>query len=90
MFDRPAPYPLHGTSLLPLLRAMTGAADTGGAHDPLRDRNIYASNHNFRIDLGQIEYSLTKNGRWKLVFGASMLPMYRGGPKSRFTLARRV
>jgi arylsulfatase A-like enzyme len=80
MYDLPIPYPLAGRSLLPLLRA------DGTAGDALGHRNIYASNHNYRIDYNLLEHSLIEDGRWKLVFGAAGIPLYDRGPESRFTL----
>jgi arylsulfatase A-like enzyme len=86
MFDLPAPYPLAGKSLLPLLR---GATDTPAAEqllDVLRTRDVYASNHNYRISQRLVEYSVLEQDRWKLVYGARPAPMYPNGPRSRFLL----
>lgn len=80
MFDLPAPYPLSGQSLLPILQSNANEGNT------LVSRDIYASNHNFRIEYNLIEYSVIENCRWKLLFGAAGTPMYRGGPDSRFML----
>ncbi len=93
MFDLPAPYPLAGKSLLPLLRG-TGHSAPGGGNpgsakelpDELREREIYASNHNYCISAKLIEYSVIAGGRWKLLYGMRAFPMYPGGPKSRFLL----
>lgn len=92
LFDLPVPYPLAGKSLLPLLfddrKAAQGsdgvAADVLAAE--LRDRNVYASNHNYRISSRLIEYSVVAGSRWKLVYGARAFPMYPNGPSSRFLL----
>lgn len=93
MFDLPTPYALAGKSLLPLLRRTSGSrrsgTDAGSAKDPLdelRQRSIYASNHNYRISGKLIEYSVIADGRWKLLYGMRAFPMYPGGPKSRFLL----
>lgn len=85
MFGLPAPYPLHGKTLLPLLRRTPGS---GGdlSLEPWRRRNMYASNHNYRIVYDLLEYSVIEQGRWKLLLGAAETAMYRGGPKSRFRL----
>ena len=80
MYDLAAPYALAGQSLLPLLREDLAAGEA------LLNRDIFASNHNFRIEYKLYEYSIMENGRWKLLFGAAGCPMYRGGPNSRFTL----
>ena len=64
MYGLPTPYALDGRSLLPMLRP------GGAASDALGDRDIYASNHNYRIDYNLLEYSVIENARWKLVLGS--------------------
>lgn len=93
VFDLPAPHALHGRSLLPLLREpLASGGDAQQAQEAetlrqaLRGRNVYASNHNYRMLRKLIEYSVLAGGRWKLLFGARALPMYPGGPHSRFLL----
>jgi hypothetical protein len=54
--------------------------------DEFRQRNIYASNHNYRITRNLIEYSVIEDGRWKLIYGSREFPLYAGGPNSRFVL----
>lgn len=80
LYGIPEPYPLAGRSLWPLLRS--GAGSTAD----LFERDIFASNHNFRIEFKLFEYSLIENGRWKLLFGAAGVPLYKDGPTSRFML----
>jgi arylsulfatase A-like enzyme len=77
MCGLPTPYPLEGHSLLPLL---SRTADI--ANDTLNERDLYASNHNDRIDYNLLEYSVIENGRWKLVLGA----MGPSESESRFVL----
>ena len=87
MFSLPAPYPLAGTSLLPLLRA--GGGDDARAEAllaGLRARRIYGSNHNYRISRKLIEYYVIADGRWKLLYGLRQFPQHPGGPTSRFLL----
>ena len=80
LYDAPAPYPLAGRSLLPLLQSQA-------APDPeLLHRDLFASNHNFRIEFKLYEYSLIEDGARKLLFSAAGVPMFRGGPTSRFML----
>lgn len=58
------PYELSGASVLPALDAAPQAASR-----PAPDRDIFASNHNYRAQR-LVEFSVVRAARWKLVFGA--------------------
>lgn len=67
MFDVPAPYPLEGESLLPLLQETENDSET----DALQKRAIVASNHFHKArdsEEGVVEYAIVANGKLKLMY----------------------
>lgn len=74
LFGLPAPYELRGRSLLPLLH--DGAPDEAAAAT-FATRDLFLSNHNYRISHKLIEYAVIEAGRWKLMY--SWRP-WRTGP----------
>ncbi len=72
------PYPLDGRSLCRLLR---------GEDDPqLAARDVFLSNHNYRISHKLIEHAVIESGRWKLVYGWREWPIGPGGGNSHWVL----
>lgn len=84
LFSRPQPYELAGASLAPLVSRSAGEEARRALAEKLQERDIFASNHNFRISSGFVEFSLTA-GRWKLLHGFTPMPTSSGTP-SRFQL----
>jgi arylsulfatase A-like enzyme len=80
LFGLPLPYELDGTSLLPLVRGEAGALERASRRD------IYLSNHNYRISLKLIEHGIIEAGRWKLLYGWRPWRTEADGPPSRFVL----
>jgi len=93
LFDLPAPHALQGISLLPLL-VEPASGEAAAKHErelaelveKLRNRRIYASNHNYRAWNDRIEYSVLADGRWKLIFGARPFWSQDSDPAARFAL----
>lgn len=80
LFGLPLPYELDGASLLPLLRGEAGAVERAARRD------IFLSNHNYRISHKLIEHGIIEAGRWKLLYGWRPWRTGADGPPSRFVL----
>lgn len=80
MFNLPQPYPLTGTSLLPLLQA-----DQEPDREAFAQRNIFHSHHRY-LGYGIVQYAVVEAARWKLMYFYEHNPFNPDGQTTHFAL----
>lgn len=85
LYDLAQPYELFGHSLLPLLRDPSGG-DAAARRADVVGRDLFLSNHNYRISHKLIEFGVISDQRWKLLYGWRPWRVAGSNEGTRFTL----